>query len=97
MTSESFWNYYRDEVNDNATEVNADNYRTNNNNTTASRSFEYKTEIIGSTPDNNNMLKTEDVVPLKYLRNFWISLDLPLIDCKLELDMTRRLYNILNI
>ena len=42
MTSESFWNYYRDQVNDNAYKNNdAGNYRINNNNTT-SKSFEYK-------------------------------------------------------
>ena len=31
-------------------------------------------------------LETELIVPLKYLSNFWRSLDLPLINCKLELD-----------
>ena len=45
MTSESFWNYYRDQVNDNAYKNNdAGNYRINNNNTTTSKSFEYKTK-----------------------------------------------------
>ena len=45
VTSESFWNYYRDQVNDNAYKNNdAGNYRINNNNTTTSKSFEYKTK-----------------------------------------------------
>ena len=70
MTSRSLWNYYSDEVHDAATEV-VTNYRKNNK-TTASESFEYKTKVIGSTPDNNNRLDAEVVVPLKYL---------PLINC----------------
>ena len=40
MTSGSSWNYYRKEVNDAAVEI-ITNYRVSNNNTTASRSFEY--------------------------------------------------------
>ena len=45
MTSVSLWNYYRDEVNDDANENNAaGNYRINNK-TTTSKSFEYKTKI----------------------------------------------------
>ena len=31
--------------------------------------------------------RTEVVVPIKYLSNFWRSLDLPLIECKIELDL----------
>ena len=42
------WNYYRDEVNDNANETNTDNYRINNNKTITSKSFEYNTKLIGS-------------------------------------------------
>ena len=38
--------YYRDEVNDNVNENNdAGNYRTNNDKTTASKSFEYKAKM----------------------------------------------------
>ena len=58
------WNYYRDEVNDNANENNADNYRIDNSNTLVSKSFEYKAKIMGNTPANNNTLDTEVVVPL---------------------------------
>ena len=36
-----------------------------------SKSFEYKTKMLGRTPDDNNSLDTEVVVPLKYLSNFW--------------------------
>ena len=64
MTSESLWNYYRDEINDDANENNLDNNRINNNKTITSKSFEYKTKLIGSTPNNNNILDAEVVVPL---------------------------------
>ena len=49
MTLGSLWNYYGDEVNDSANENNnANNFRINNNKTTASKSFEYKEKLIGS-------------------------------------------------
>ena len=45
--SRSLWNYYGDEINDSANENNdTDNYGINNNKTTTSKSFEYKTKII---------------------------------------------------
>ena len=39
------------------------------------------------TPNNNNILDARAVFPLEYLRNFWRSLDLLLINCELELDL----------
>ena len=33
--------------------------------------LEYKTKITWKTPDYNNRLTMEVVVPLKYFRNFW--------------------------
>ena len=70
MTSESLWNYYRNEVNDDANYVVA-NRRLSNNNRLSSNSFEYKAKIKGRTPDNNDTLDTKVVVPLKYLSYFW--------------------------
>ena len=65
------WNYYKDEVNDPANEKNdANNFRINIRKTTSSKSFEYKTKSIGSTPTNDCR-----------------SLDLPLINCEIELDL----------
>ena len=65
MTSGSLWNYcYRDEINDDSNE-NANNNRINNNKTITNKSFEYKTKLIGSTPNNNNILDAEFAVPLK--------------------------------
>ena len=94
MTSGNLWNYYRDETDDRANENdnNINNNNNNNNNeiinniTTTSKSFEYKTKIITSMPNDNNILDAEVVVPLKYLSKFWRSLDLLLIYCEIELD-----------
>ena len=69
MASGSFWNYHIDEVNDNANENNTDNYRINNNKT-INKSFKYRKKVIGNTPNINNTLEAEVVVPLKYLSNF---------------------------
>lgn len=65
----SLWNYYRDEINYDANEIVA-NRRMNNNKTTLSKFFSYKTKIIGRTPADNNTTDTEVVVPLKYFSNF---------------------------
>ena len=56
MTSGSLWQYYRDEVHENAIENNVDNYRINNNKTRTSKSFKYKTKVIGSALNDNNIL-----------------------------------------
>ena len=48
----------------------------NNNKKITNKSSEYKTKLIENTPDDNNILDAEFVVPLKKLSNFWGSLDL---------------------
>ena len=50
-------------------------------------SFEYKAKLLGSTgaDGNNGILKNATIaVPLKYLSNFWRSLRMSLINCKIE-------------
>ena len=59
MTSESLWNYYRDEVNDAANENDIANDQVNNDKTATSKSFEYKTKLMVSTPAYNNTLVAE--------------------------------------
>ena len=88
MTSESLWNYYRDDTNDDADENNAAKNKINSNKTITTKSFEYKRELIGSTPNNNNILDAEVVVPFRYLSNFLRSLDLLLINFEIELDLS---------
>ena len=75
-------------MNDDANENNAENFRANNKKTITSKDFKYKTKIIVITPDDNNTLDTEVIVPLKYFNNFWRSLDLPLFNSEIELDLS---------
>ena len=76
-TSGSLWQFKRDEIINNA-DV------TNNNNAS---SFKCKASIIGDTRDIGTKDKVKIVVPLKYLSNFWRSLEMPLIKCKVELSL----------
>ena len=54
------------------------------NNTT---SLVYKSKLISET-DNNNVNNVKLVVPLKYVSNFFRSLDMPLVNCKIDLELT---------
>ena len=85
-TSGSLFNYYRDEPSENVTGAgnNAINISIRN-----SKSFDYKTEITGSLDVGED--EKEDVtiaIPLKYLGNFWRSLDIPLINCEITLTLS---------
>ena len=57
-------------------------------------SFNFKTKITGQTAaDNNNgniagRVDVETMVPLKYVNNFWRALEMPLINCEVELILT---------
>ena len=99
LTSGSLWNYYREKVNDDPNENNVAGNKINNNKTIASKSFEYKTKLIGSTPNDNNTLNVEVVVPLKNLSNFWRYLDFPLINCEIRTwsVISKNIYNIWDI
>ena len=72
-TSGSLWQYYRHEPNDNLA---------------YSESIEPKTKITGKTPAAANEKDVEIMVPLKYLSNFWRTLETPLINCKVNLILT---------
>ena len=73
-TTGSFWNYYRDEPDSGAD--NNINYSIKN-----SKSFDYKTR-------EKDEKDVEIVVSLKYLSNFWRALDIPLINCEINLILT---------
>ena len=88
IASGSLWNYYRDGMNYGANENDNANNKINNEKTITSKSFKYKTKIIRSILDNDKTLDTEVVVPLKCLSNIWRFLDLPLTNCKTELDLS---------
>ena len=56
------------------------------------KSFEYKAALVGKTTDtvantNISIKNTKIVVPLKYLSNFWRSLEMPLTNCKIPLEL----------
>ena len=53
--------------------------------TANSSSFKYKSSIIGNTEAGRTKNGVKIAVPLKYLSNFWRSLEIPLINCKVEL------------
>ena len=53
-----------------------------------SESFKYKTSIIGKTAADLTQKDVEITVPLKYLSNFWRMLDMPLINCEVNLILT---------
>ena len=50
-------------------------------------SFKYKANLIGNTENNGTKNRVKIAVPLKYLSNFWRSLEMPLINCKVELSL----------
>ena len=55
-----------------------------------SESFDYKASFMenGVTHDNLTKNDVKVVVPLKHLSNFWRSLNIPLINCEVELILT---------
>ena len=73
-TSGSLWQYFRDEP--------------DNNNIEDSKSFKTKIKITGKTLNNNNEKDVETMVPLKYVSNFWRTLEMPLINFKVNLILT---------
>ena len=61
--SGSLWQYYEDDPNDSIEN---------------SESFKNNIKITGKTPNNGNTKYVEIIVPLKYLSNFWRTLEKPL-------------------
>ena len=49
-------------------------------------SLVYKSKLINGTDNNINNVKL--VVPLKYVSNFFRSLEMPLVNCKIDLELT---------
>ena len=81
-TSGSLWQYCKDilAVNNNGDIVDF-------NGANATDSFNFKTKITGQTNDDG-IINVEIMVPLKYLSNFWRTLEMPLINCEVELILT---------
>ena len=87
------YNYYRDELSDDADDNNFDNIKVVNSNT-----FKYKNKITGYTynvdagvqgydVNKNGTQEVELAIPLKYLGNFWRALNIPLLSCEVSLEL----------
>ena len=88
----SLCNYYRDELTDDKN----DNFA--NIDVINSNAFKYKNKIIGNTynvdagaqgydVNKDGTQEIELAIPLKYLGNFWIALNIPLISCEVSLEL----------
>ena len=58
--------------------------------TANSSSFKYKSSILGNPAATVILRYAEIVVPLKYLSNFFRLLEMPLINCKIRLELSWR-------
>ena len=81
-SSATLYQYKRDEPPDNtANDINANN----------SKSFTYKASLLGNTAADGANRKIDNariVVPLKYVSSFFRALEMPLINCKVHLELT---------
>ena len=81
-SSAALYQYKRDELpeDDAVADLTADN----------SSSLKYKISLLGNPVVANNIarINVKVVVPLKYLSNFFRSLDMPLINCKIKSNLT---------
>ena len=89
----SLYNYYRDELSDDADDNNFANINVVN-----SEAIKYMNKIIGNTynvnagaddydVNENGTQEVELAMPLKYLGNFWRGLNIPLISCEVLLEL----------
>ena len=83
-TTGSLWNYFRDEPNS-GTDGNDITHSILN-----SKSFYYRANFMENSVTQNSLIKNDvkTVVPLKYLSNFWRNVNIPLINCEVELIST---------
>ena len=78
----SLWQFKRDEVPADNTDLNINNFQ----------SFKYKTALLRKTADavantNSSVKEAKIVVPLKYFSNFSILLEMAFINCKVYLEL----------
>ena len=85
-TPGNLWQLKKKEVPANNADVIIDNF------IEYSESFEYKAALGGKTANavnktNSSVKDARIIAPLQYLRNFWRSLEMPLINCKIHLEL----------
>ena len=81
-TSGSLWQYFKD-----IPAVDDDGNIINFNGANNTDSFKFKNRLTGQTNDDG-IINVEIMVPLKYLSSFWRTLEIPLINCEIELILT---------
>ena len=81
-TSGSLWQYYKD-----ISAVDNNNAIVNFTDNNLTDSFNFKVKMTGQTGDYGTR-NVEIMVPLKYLSNFWRTLEMPLINCEINLILT---------
>ena len=100
----SFWNYYRDELsydtsddnNPNKNVINSESFKYKTSITGNTYNVDLRIAKDAANQVNNpnfnanksGKKKVEIFVPLKYLRNFWRTLNMPLINCEVSLILT---------
>ena len=77
-SSGSLWQFKRDKQ---PKENNGDISDSSDN----SSSFQYKSSFVGTIPNGGRKDGVKIALPLKYLSNFWRSLEMPLVNCKIKL------------
>ena len=82
-TSGSLWQYCK-----NIPAVKNNGDIVNFNGANATDLFNFKAKITGQTDDDGETDNVEIMVPLKYLGNFRRTLEMPLINCEVNLAMT---------
>ena len=81
-TSGSLWQYFKD-----IPAVDDDGNIINFNGANNTDSFKFKNRLTGQTNDDG-IIHVQIMVPLKYLSSFWRTLEIPLINCEIELLLT---------
>ena len=81
-TSGSLWQFKRDEI-EGDVDLTVDYNHVPNN----SSSFKYKSSFIDDLSQVGTRNNVKIVAPLKYLINFWRSLEIPLINCKVKFSL----------
>ena len=85
-TSGSLWQYCKDTL-----VVNSNGDIVDFNGANATDSFNFNAKITGWTDDDGEIDNVEILVPLKYflsISNFWRTLEMPLINCEVNLTLT---------
>ena len=75
----SLYNYYRDELSDDADDNNFDNIKV--------LKYHVNADVQGYDVNKNGTQEVELTIPLKYLGNFWRALNIPLISREVSLEL----------